>query len=122
MKRKSKTVLFFLACWLLLQALGAPAFGRDPQNCLFCHKYRRLRGYDEQGVLHNYYVDAPLFNESIHREVACIDCHSDIDQVPHDPVVAKVDCAKACHLDTWKAMTGTFFSHRAVAEKQACPW
>ncbi|MBW2221583.1 MAG: hypothetical protein JRF22_03510, partial [Deltaproteobacteria bacterium] len=28
----------------------------------------------------------------------------------------KVDCAKVCHLDKWKAFTGENFSHREVAE------
>ena len=83
MNRKKIALLCFAACLVLLQMLCALAYARDPENCLFCHKYRRLRGYDEKGVLHNYYVDAKLHNESIHRDVACVDCHIDIDQVPH---------------------------------------
>jgi cytochrome b subunit of formate dehydrogenase len=92
-----------------------PVFARDPQNCLFCHKYQRLRAYDEKGELQNFYVDAHLFNQSIHREVSCIGCHSDVEQIPHSKT-EKVDCTKVCHLEKWKAITGGNFSHRGVAE------
>jgi cytochrome b subunit of formate dehydrogenase len=104
------------ATLMLVLVLQENALARDPENCLFCHKYRRFRGYDEKGVLHNYYVDARLHNQSIHRDVTCIDCHTDIDQVPHKAAAQKVDCAKECHLDKWKLMSGGAFSHREVAE------
>jgi len=83
MKYRKIALLCSAFYFVLLSLLCTLSFARDPENCLFCHKYRRLRGYDEKGVLHNYYVDAKLHNESIHRDVTCIDCHTDIDQVPH---------------------------------------
>jgi cytochrome b subunit of formate dehydrogenase len=61
-------------------------------------------------------VDAKLHNESIHRDVTCIDCHTDIDQVPHKGTAQRVDCAKECHIDKWKLMSGSPFSHGEVAE------
>jgi cytochrome b subunit of formate dehydrogenase len=116
MNCKKIVLLCIVACLLLLPLWCSLSFARDPENCLFCHKYRRLRGYDEKGVLHNYYVDAKLHNESIHRDVACVDCHTDIDQVPHKAEAKKVDCSKECHIDKWKIMSGGPFSHRDVAE------
>jgi cytochrome b subunit of formate dehydrogenase len=92
-----------------------PLFAQDPENCLFCHKYQRLRAYDDQGVLHNFYVDAHLFNQSIHRDVSCIGCHSDVEKIPHDEA-QKVDCAKNCHLENWKSATDTDFSHLNVVD------
>jgi cytochrome b subunit of formate dehydrogenase len=86
----------------------------DPQNCLFCHKYRRLRVYDEEGTLKDYYVDTQLFHESIHRSVTCVGCHSDVTKVPHGET-EKVDCSKMCHLDRFKTMAGVDFSHQEVA-------
>ena len=111
-----KTVLLwlFMGC-LACHFFPASALAGDPQNCLFCHKYRRLRAFDEQGTLRNFYVDPHLFNQSIHRNVSCIGCHSDVQQIPH-PTAEKVDCAKACHLDRWRSLSGTDFSHREVAE------
>jgi formate dehydrogenase subunit gamma len=114
---KKMVLLFFIVCFFLLPLWCSLSFARDPENCLFCHKYRRLRGYDEKGVLHNYYVDAKLHNESIHRDVTCIDCHTDIDQVPHKAKAQKVDCSKECHIEKWKIMSGGPFSHQEVAEK-----
>jgi cytochrome b subunit of formate dehydrogenase len=113
MMRRAITALSLLL--LLMASMAPPALARDPQNCLFCHKYRRLRAYDEQGTLHNYHVDQHLFNRSIHRDVSCVGCHSGVDKIPHGRV-AKVDCAQACHLEGWEAITGTTFSHREVAE------
>src|SRR5512137_159122 len=116
MNYRKLVILCSAACLILLSILCSLSFARDPENCLFCHKYRRLRGYDEKGVLHNYYVDAKLHNESIHRDVTCIDCHTDIDQVPHKGTAQRVDCAKECHIDKWKLMSGGPFSHKEVAE------
>ncbi len=108
-------LMWLITSWLFLCIFSPPVFARDPQNCLFCHKYKRLRAYDEKGELHNLYVDTHLFNQSIHRNVSCIGCHSDVEQIPHSKT-EKVDCAKVCHLDKWKAFTGENFSHREVAE------
>ena len=108
-------LMWLITTWLFLCMFSPPVFARDPQNCLFCHKYKRLRAYDEKGELHNFYVDTHLFNQSIHRNVSCIGCHSDVEQIPHSKT-EKVDCAKVCHLDKWKAFTGENFSHREVAE------
>ena len=113
---RARTVLMSLVIsFLLLNLLPLSVLAADPQNCLFCHKYRRLRAYDEAGTLHNFYVDTHLFNQSIHRQVSCVGCHSDVEQIPHTKA-EKVDCAKLCHLDTWKTITGTDFSHREVTE------
>ena len=106
---------WLITSWLFLCIFSPPLFARDPQNCLFCHKYQRLRAYDEKEELQNFYVDAHLFNQSIHRDVSCIGCHSDVEQIPHRET-EKVDCAKVCHLEKWKAITGENFSHREVAE------
>ncbi len=116
MKQKIFTQICFSGLVLLQLICCSISYARDPENCLFCHKYRRLRGYDAQGVLRNYYVDAKLHNESIHRNVTCVDCHIDIDQVPHKERAQRVDCAKECHLDKWKLISGGSFSHRDVAE------
>ncbi len=98
----------------LLSLHAAELLASDPQNCLFCHKYRRLRVYDEAGTLNNYYVDTTTFHQSIHRSVTCIGCHSDVSKVPHGEV-EHVDCAKICHLDRFAVMTGENFSHSDVA-------
>ncbi len=110
-----KFLLFFILCFIFLSFFNSPLLAKDPQDCFFCHKYQRLRAYDNQGKLHNFYVSASLFRQSIHQNVSCIDCHSDIEKIPHDKA-QKVDCAKNCHLEKWESATETVFSHLKVVE------
>ncbi|MEI6125862.1 MAG: hypothetical protein WCQ99_04835, partial [Pseudomonadota bacterium] len=90
LKRKVFWVAVF---WLIAGCLPSLSHARDPENCLFCHKYKRLQAYDYKGILHNYSVDAHLFQESVHGKLSCVECHSDIEKVPHGKI-EKVDCAK----------------------------
>jgi len=106
------TVVFILILFLL----SFPEISRalDPENCLLCHKYKRIRAYDEDKVLRNYYVDPELYNNSLHRNVPCTDCHIDINKVPHDPIVKPVDCAQVCHI---KGQFGSStFSHQSIVD------
>ena len=111
---KRAKILFWIVA-IAVCFLSGQADARDPENCLFCHKYKRLRAYTENGALRNFYVDDHLFQESVHGKLSCVECHSDIEKVPHGKV-EKVDCAKVCHLDRWKAMSGADFSHKEVAD------
>ncbi|MCX8045058.1 MAG: hypothetical protein N3B18_13140 [Desulfobacterota bacterium] len=104
--------LFF--AWVLLLSFSASASARDPENCLMCHKYKRLQSIADNGTVRSFGVDPHLFQASVHQELSCIDCHSDIEKIPHG-AVAKVDCAKTCHLDRWRILSGSDFSHREVA-------
>ncbi len=113
--KKRNIFLTALLCWLLLNLFSPLLFASDPENCLFCHKYRRLRVYEKDGDLKNYYVDTHLFHKSIHRDVTCVGCHSDITKVPHGET-EKVNCAKTCHLDRYKSMDGKNFSHEEIAK------
>ena len=110
-----KLLLFFILSSIFLCLFNAPLLAKDLQNCLFCHKYQRLRAYDDHGKLRNFFVDAQLFDQSIHRDVTCIGCHSDIDKIPHNEA-QKVDCAKNCHLENWRSDSDTPFSHLKVVD------
>ncbi len=114
MLNKKTIWICIITCLLGLHICSTLLFASDPQNCLFCHKYRRLRVYDDEGTLQNYYVDTEVFHQSIHRDVTCVGCHSDITKVPHGET-EKVNCNKTCHIDKFKNMTGQNFSHQAVA-------
>ncbi|MGZ8711350.1 MAG: cytochrome b/b6 domain-containing protein, partial [Thermoanaerobaculia bacterium] len=48
------------------------------------------------------HVDPVKFGASIHSSMGCSDCHSDIEEYPHEPKPAKVDCAN-CHPDAVSA-------------------
>jgi len=44
------------------------------------------------------HVDTDTFSESLHGDFDCIDCHSDIEELPHAEDLAKAACAD-CHED-----------------------
>jgi len=89
--------LVFTAVWITL-IIGLPAEAQDKENCLMCHKYRYLGRIDENGKQFNYNVDEHFFAGSVHRNIACRECHASIKKIPHDPVTEDVNCANACHL------------------------
>ena len=89
--------LFFTVVGVLLFA-GLPAEAQDKENCLMCHKYRFLGRIDENGKRFNYNVDEHFFAHSIHRSIACRECHTSINKIPHDPVTEEVNCANSCHV------------------------
>ena len=41
-------------------------------------------------------VDEKLFDQTVHADVECTDCHADVADVPHDAPLKKVDCSQ-CH-------------------------
>lgn len=80
-----------------LLAPGLQAQTRD--DCLMCHSDRELtgtRGGQEVSV----FVDDGLLSKSVHGELQCIACHSDLEgsDFPHSEDVRPVRCV-ACHED-----------------------
>src|SRR5215212_1257753 len=65
-----------LASTLLIAATASAQLGNN--DCVSCHDQK---------------LDA-----SVHAPLGCVDCHSDISAVPHEPKPAKPDCA-SCHPD-----------------------
>jgi len=68
----------------------SPAMAIDPQDCLDCHEVATndlAPTYDSALAM------------SIHQDFDCTDCHTDIEDLPHDEVLPEVDCS-TCHDDT----------------------
>jgi len=94
---------FLLAAVLLggsltLQAEnGAEEDLGDNAICLDCHvDWEQMGLLDVAGAQVHNPDDNSLFGEG-HREMACIDCHADIQEIPHrEGVERTVDCL-ACH-------------------------
>jgi len=95
----SRPITVQLLFWLLLAVvvvlLAAPG-GRaqedDPslnENCLMCHEGAMVEG--EADI-----VDA--HTGSVHADFSCVDCHSSIEELPHDEPLAAVNCGD-CHVD-----------------------
>lgn len=66
------------------------------QDCLACHDTTPTAAEKSESVA--LYVDAKLFHSSVHADLGCTACHSDVQAFPHEPKPKKVSCA-TCHSD-----------------------
>jgi len=90
--------LFIVMLMALFPAMaGAQQLFGDEENCLMCHKHRRMARIDEKGERRNYYLREHAFGASIHGKVPCRGCHTSIKELPHKDV-KPVDCTVECHL------------------------
>ncbi len=81
-------------------------------NCLVCHQESGLRTALPDGTPLDLTVDYPAYRASAHgqKDVACVDCHQDIQGYPHHPVTAA----------TWRAwLAGMNQSCRRCHEDEA---
>lgn len=111
-----KSCFAFLSFLLILFVLCSdlPVEAADMENCLMCHKYRFIGRIDETGKRHNYNVDENAFGKSVHKNISCRDCHTDIKKFPHDPVTRNVNCATICHIKP--PFSQEKFSHEKIIE------
>jgi len=107
--------LFFTITFLVPLSLflwrGA-AFPIDNETCLECHgtpdilelsREERLemvvptpkKQEVRKGEL-TLFVNYGKFRSTVHRDLSCVDCHTDIDDIPHPQRMGLVDCAQ-CH-------------------------
>lgn len=94
MKRILLTLLLGLSSFLLV------AKDFDDKQCLDCHGVKGFAsplGKTGSGPKRSLDVNHSAMQESVHGEVKCTDCHTDIEKVPHKrESLAKVDCI-TCH-------------------------
>jgi len=84
---------------ILALAFGAaPAGAIDNSDCLGCHSSPDLTRTLPDGTVVKLQVEQAEFGRSVHGQFNCVDCHTDIKEVPHPDSLAKVDCG-ACHGD-----------------------
>ena len=102
----------------LLGILGSLTFvgsalglGIPDDGCLICH---RLKGLSivEKNEIKDCSISDALYAHSIHRNVGCTECHTNIKQYPHLPGSGEVNCANKCHVID--PSTGKPFSHEKI--------
>lgn len=97
-----KAFKIFTACICVFAFFCAGAYSQDDnETCLSCHGDKELTGLDKRGNEISMYVTDTAIDSSIHKGMACVDCHTDLagmDDYPHAEELQPVDCA-TCHDD-----------------------
>lgn len=86
-----------LTVLVLFSLLPIQAFAQTADDCLACHEDKSLEAEDGRIVG----VDARAYQQSVHGDLDCIDCHTqdgDYYDLPHFDFYQKVDCS-SCHPD-----------------------
>jgi cytochrome b subunit of formate dehydrogenase len=81
----------------IASAIGYSSEELANESCLDCHNEP---GWTEKihGKEVDLHVDPAVFSESLHGDFDCIDCHTDIQEVPHAEDLSDANCSD-CHED-----------------------
>jgi cytochrome b subunit of formate dehydrogenase/nitrate/TMAO reductase-like tetraheme cytochrome c subunit len=85
--------IFFVVCFA---ALGIT---QSVEECMDCHSDDELTKFINDTVEISLYVDLERYQNSLHGDMECIDCHSSIEDIDHEPELPDVNCAD-CHDDS----------------------
>ena len=110
MKKKTyfATLIFFALFFsCLLPVLG---YATENDECMECHSDDSLERSESEGMKEDLFLDYSKFKFSVHNVngIACIDCHSDIEElnydneVPHNTALEMVNC-DGCHEEEGEA-------------------
>ncbi len=85
-----------------IMAFAATGLAQEENVCLTCHGEQGLTTTNAKGEEVSIYVDHKQYSGSIHGELGCTDCHTDLvdteETGAHDVPVEPVDCS-LCHAD-----------------------
>jgi len=71
------------------------------RQCLGCHGEK---GFGRKETGRDLFVDSRRLAESVHKQLRCVQCHTALTSVPHQPFVAReVDCRR-CHAEASSKM------------------
>ncbi len=103
----SSFVLSFLVAITVRQAAPQATPSPDVDTCLSCHSDRTMSVTLPDGETRSLFIDRAVFDKSVHGgKLACVDCHSDMSEIPHparpfktrrDFTVAYYEACKRCH-------------------------
>lgn len=82
-----------------LAQTGGPPTAAEPaalRQCSICHGKQEFKKVEPDGSVRPLFVDEAALHASVHAKWRCIDCHTDITQIPHQAGLAQVNCQR-CH-------------------------
>ncbi len=85
--------LFFLVNY---HFMVSPGFAIDNNACFMCHGKAGLTKTLPNGQIIPLTVDKETFDQSVHHNRQCTDCHRDITTIPHKKDIQPVNCS-GCH-------------------------
>lgn len=86
-------VTFLVLVWFSI------SLSQTNEDCLNCHADPDLTGLNKAGTEISMMVDEKLYQQSIHAQLQCVDCHKDLTgftDYPHSDELASVNCG-VCH-------------------------
>jgi len=117
----------------LIAAPARAALSDDDQACLGCHGQAGLTKSIGKGETLQLQVDGPVFERSVHAQLGCAACHSDIDAKAHPPekgkeyasrrafTLAKAVACQQCHEDSSKQYEQSVHATRVRAGNLIAP-
>ena len=73
----------------------------DNSSCLGCHGMDGFAMPADDGSMRQLHVNKDSFNKSVHAKRGCVECHQDIQEIPHRKNVDRqVGCVQ-CHRELW---------------------
>ena len=97
-------VKYCTQCILLIVLFAFSAiYAQTDEDCMMCHEDPELMA-ERDGTSVSMFIDTNIIFRSVHRGIACADCHSDVvaDDFPHafqEKKLKPVNCAD-CHKET----------------------
>jgi len=86
-------------------AAAAPAMPLDNATCLGCHGNDGFAMPGPDGRPRPLHVVKEKFELSVHAKRRCVECHTDITEIPHKRTgPLRVGCIQ-CHQDTWRGLS-----------------
>ncbi len=115
--KKMKNIIIFTLTAFFIITFAVLLHAADEENCLMCHKYSGMgrfeSGPDGKGKKRVFFVNEDIFKNTVHGNLRCKNCHTDVDKLPHTGV-KKVNCAQNCHIKD--PSSGREFSHKRIVD------
>jgi len=95
---------------ILLFFLSACLFAQSVEECMDCHSDEDLSKSIDDSTEISLFIDLEKYENSIHGGFECIDCHSSIKDVEHEPDLPAVNCTD-CHEDVLEEYAESIHAH-----------
>ncbi len=117
-RRSTLAALAALTTLTILLALAPAQAAEGDQKCLTCHRAEGLQKDLPDGDKLLLRVDGATFEKSVHADLGCAGCHSDIEAGSHPPshkdiksardyATAATEVCRGCHEDKFKEWEGS---------------